>query len=83
MITHQNYTLASRPQTSRVLRGWAVMSCGTFSGVIFLADVALIISISCLTGIAYHLAAYGEHGPVARLFAGSRAAGLLSVQRTS
>jgi len=64
MNTHQNYTLASRPQTSRVLRGWAVLSRGTFSGAIFLTDVALIIAMSCLTGIAYHLAAYGEHGPV-------------------
>jgi hypothetical protein len=64
MNTHQNYTLASRLQTSRVLRGWAVVSRGTFSGAIFLTDVALIIAMSCLTGIAYHLAAYGEHGPV-------------------
>jgi hypothetical protein len=64
MNTHQNYTLASRPQTSRVLRGWAVLSRGTFSGVIFLTDVALIIAMSCLTGVVYHLAAYGERGPV-------------------
>jgi len=26
---NQNYTLASRPQTSRVPRGWAVLSRGT------------------------------------------------------
>ncbi len=64
MNTHQNYTLASRPQTSRMLRGWAVLSRGTFSGAIFLTDVALIIAMSCLTGIAYHLVAYGEHGPI-------------------
>jgi FlaA1/EpsC-like NDP-sugar epimerase len=64
MNTHQNYTLASRPQTSRVLRGWAVPSRGTFSGGIFLTDVALIVAMSCLTGVAYHLAAYGEHGPI-------------------
>src|ERR1700722_16823663 len=64
MNTHQNYTLASRPQTSRVLRGWAVLSRGTFSGAIFLTDVALIVSMSCLTGIAYHLAAYREHGHI-------------------
>ena len=61
---NQNYTLASRPQTSRVLRGWAVLSRGTFSGAIFLTDVALIVSMSCLTGIAYHLAAYGEPGHI-------------------
>jgi len=64
MNIHQNYTLASRPQTSPVLRGWAVVSRGTFSGAIFLADVALIVSMSCLTGIAYHLAAYGEYGNI-------------------
>ena len=64
MNTHPNYTLASRPQTSRVLRGWAVLSRGTFSGAIFLTDVALIVAMSCLTGIAYHLAAYGEHGNI-------------------
>jgi hypothetical protein len=36
---NQNYTLASRPQTSRVTRGWAVLSRGTFSGLILLNDV--------------------------------------------
>ncbi|HWX86449.1 MAG TPA: hypothetical protein VNZ48_22855, partial [Xanthobacteraceae bacterium] len=64
MNTHQNYTLASRPQTSRALRGWAVLARGTFSGAIFLTDVALIVAMSCLTGIAYHLAAYREHGHI-------------------
>jgi hypothetical protein len=64
MNTHQNYTLASRPQTNRVLRGWAVLSRGTFSGAIFLADVALIVAMSTLTGIAYHLVAYGIRGNV-------------------
>ena len=64
MNTHQNYTLASRPQTNRVLRGWAVLSRGTFSGAIFLTDVALIVAIATLTGIAYHLVAYGESGNI-------------------
>jgi CoA-binding domain len=64
MNTHQNYTLASRPQTSRALRSWAVLARGTFSGAIFLTDVALIVAMSCLTGIAYHLAAYREHGHI-------------------
>ncbi len=62
MNTHQNYTLASRPQTSRALRGWAVLSRGTFSGVIFLTDIALIVAMSCLTGVVYHLVAYGNPG---------------------
>jgi Undecaprenyl-phosphate glucose phosphotransferase len=64
MNTHQNYTLASRPQTNRALRGWAVLSRGTFSGAIFLTDVALIVAIATLTGIAYHLVAYGESGNI-------------------
>jgi Undecaprenyl-phosphate glucose phosphotransferase len=65
MNTHQNYTLASRPQTNPVLRGWAVLSRGTFSGAIFLTDVALIVAMSTLTGIVYHLAAYGDPGNIA------------------
>jgi len=36
---NQNYTLASRPQTSRVPRGWAVLPRGTFSGSILMTDV--------------------------------------------
>src|SRR5271168_1843360 len=62
MNTHQNYTLASRPQTSCALRGWAVLSRGTFSGAIFLTDIALIVAMSCLTGVVYHLVAYGNPG---------------------
>jgi len=64
MNTHQNYTLASRPQTSRVLRTWAVLSRGTFSGAIFLTDVVLIVAMSCLTGVAYHFAVFGYPGNV-------------------
>ncbi len=64
MNTHQSYTLASRQQTSRVLRGWAVLSRGTFSGAIFLADVAVIVAMSCITGVGYHLAVRGYFGDV-------------------
>jgi Undecaprenyl-phosphate glucose phosphotransferase len=64
MNTHQSYTLASRSQNSRALRGWAVLSRGTFSGAIFLADIALIVAMACVTGVAYHLAAYGGPGNV-------------------
>jgi Undecaprenyl-phosphate glucose phosphotransferase len=44
------------------LRGWAVLSRGTFSGAIFLTDIALIVAMSCLTGVVYHLVAYGNPG---------------------
>ena len=65
MNTLPNYTLAARPEGGRMLRGWAVLSSGTFSGAIVLTDVALIVAMSCLTGVAYHLAAYGDRGNVA------------------
>ena len=64
MNTLPNYTLASRPQTSRLLRGWTALSRGTFSITIFLLDVALIVAMSCGTGIAYSLAAYRDPGAV-------------------
>ncbi len=62
--THQSYTLASQPQTGQFLRAWAVLSRGTFTGTIFLADVALIVAMSCFTGVAYHLVVYGDYGNV-------------------
>ena len=65
MNTHLSYTLASRPETGRFLHGWALLTHGTFSGGIILIDVALILAMSCLTGIGYHLAAYGEIGDIA------------------
>jgi Undecaprenyl-phosphate glucose phosphotransferase len=64
MNTHPNYTLASRPQTGRFLRARVVLMRGTFATSIFLTDIAFIVAMSCLTGIAYHLAAYGEPGNV-------------------
>src|SRR6202167_2236759 len=59
MNTHQTYTLASPPPRGRFLGAWAVLSRGTFSGAIFLIDIAMIVAMSCFTGIAYHLVAYG------------------------
>ncbi len=64
MNTVPNYTLAARPQSGRLLRGWAVFAHGTFSAAIFLLDVALIVAMSCATGITYCLAAYGDRGDI-------------------
>jgi Undecaprenyl-phosphate glucose phosphotransferase len=64
MNTHPSYTLASRPQTGRFLRARAVLLRGTFAATIFLTDVAFIVAMSCLTGIAYHLVAYGNPGNI-------------------
>ena len=64
MNVQPSYTLASAPQTSPLLRGWAVLSRGTFSTAIFLIDVAAIVAMSFITGIAYYLAVYGDIGDV-------------------
>ena len=64
MSLHPAYTLATSPQTSRVLRGWALLSRGTFSTAIFLIDVALIVATSFVTGIAYYSIAYGDIGNI-------------------
>ena len=41
-----------------------MLSRGTFAAAIFLTDVAFIVAMSCLTGIAYHLATYGKPGNI-------------------
>ena len=64
MNTHPSYTLASRPQTGRYLRARAVLLRGTFAATIFLTDIAFIVAMACLTGIAYHLTAYNKPGNI-------------------
>jgi Undecaprenyl-phosphate glucose phosphotransferase len=68
MNTYPNYTLASLPQTGRFLRARAVLVRGTFAALIFLTDVAFIVAMSCVTGIAYHLAVYGKPGNISSFF---------------
>ncbi|MFZ0421662.1 MAG: undecaprenyl-phosphate glucose phosphotransferase [Xanthobacteraceae bacterium] len=60
MNVQPSYTLSSPLQTSRLLRGWALLSRGTFSGAIFLIDVATIVGMSFLTGVVYYLVVYGD-----------------------
>jgi hypothetical protein len=62
MNLQSTYTLTTSPQTSRLLRGWALLSRGTFSTTIFLIDVAWIIAMSFLTGIVYYRIVYGDIG---------------------
>jgi Undecaprenyl-phosphate glucose phosphotransferase len=70
MNVRQSYTLASQPQTGGRLRTWSVLSRGTFSVAIFLSDFALIVAMSCCTGIAYHLVVYGNSGDVGSFIRG-------------
>src|SRR5215475_2064303 len=84
MNTHPSYTLASRPQTGRFLRARAVLLRGTFAAAIFLTDIAFIIAMSCLTGIAYHLVVYGRPGNIALFIqVGVLAASIFSVSNLS
>jgi Undecaprenyl-phosphate glucose phosphotransferase len=84
MNTHPSYTLASRPQTGRFLRARAVLLRGTFATAIFLTDIAFIIAMSCLTGIAYHLFVYDRPGNVTLFIqVGVLAASIFSVSNLS
>ncbi len=62
MNTHQSYTLAYSPEASRLLRVWATLSRGTFFSAIIVVDIAFIVAVACGTGVAYHLAVYGDAG---------------------
>jgi Undecaprenyl-phosphate glucose phosphotransferase len=64
MNLQPSYTLASPPLSGRLLRGWASLSRGTFSTAIFVIDVAWIIAVSFVTGVAYYLAVYGDIGDI-------------------
>jgi Undecaprenyl-phosphate glucose phosphotransferase len=80
MNVQNSYTLASPPQSSPLLRGWALLSRGTFASAIFLIDVATIIAMSFVTGVAYYLIVYGDIGLVASYVkVGALAAGIFAV----
>ena len=65
MNTHPSYTLASRPQTSRFLRVWALLVARhVLRRHRSSTDVALIVAMSCFTGIAYHLVVYDDPGDI-------------------
>ena len=60
MNFHIGYTLVSRSGTSRIARQRAVVTAASLSAGFLLADVSVIVMIALLTGVGYHLAAYGE-----------------------
>ena len=80
MNVQPSYTLSSPLQTSRLLRGWAMLSRGTFSGAIFLIDVATIVGMSFLSGVAYYLVVYGDTDDVTSCVrVGAVAAGIFAI----
>src|SRR5262249_614584 len=68
MNTHPSYTLASRSDTGRYLRNWNVLTRGTLTSTFLAADISVIVGMSCLTGILYHLSVYGEVGEIPSYF---------------
>ena len=64
MSTVPNYTLTSRPETNRVVRAWTAIIRNMLPTLLLLGDVAVIVSLSCFTGIGYHVAVYSEIGDI-------------------
>src|SRR5437764_1396132 len=62
MNIHQSYALTSRPGTNRLLQWWTRLTSTALFGGIFLADVAVILAMACLTGVSYHLLVYDDSG---------------------
>src|SRR5271165_6280023 len=64
MNVHDTYSLTSPIDANRFLRRWTSVSRVTFCGAILLSDIAVIVSMSWLTGVSYHFVVYREIGDV-------------------
>jgi hypothetical protein len=64
MSTVPNYTLASRPETTRIARAWTALIRNMLPTLILLGDIGVIVSLSCITGIGYHVVVYSEIGDI-------------------
>jgi Undecaprenyl-phosphate glucose phosphotransferase len=62
MNVHRTYALTSRIDTNRFLRRWTLFSRTSFFTATLLSDVAVIVIMSWLTGVGYHLLVYGHAG---------------------
>jgi Undecaprenyl-phosphate glucose phosphotransferase len=75
MNVHHTYALTSRAENNRFLRRWTSLSRTTFFCAVLLSDIAVVVTMAWLTGVGYHLVAYGELGDwVAFLEVGSLSA---------
>ena len=62
MRTHPSPALVAQSGTSRAPRRRAELTHLVLISAWLIADIATIIAMSCLTGLAYHLVIYGEAG---------------------
>src|SRR5262249_24151482 len=64
MSLHHNIALTYGIDTNRGLRRWAWLSRTALLTAVLLSDAAVILVMSWLTGVAYHLAVYGLRGDI-------------------
>ena len=62
MSTHYPYALTSHIEANRLLRRWTSVSRSAFFAANLLADVVVVVMMSWITGVGYHLVAYGAAG---------------------
>ena len=62
MNFYQSHALTSRIDTSRFLRWLTTATRTSLMGAFLLVDFAVIVAMSWLTGISYHLLVYQEAG---------------------
>jgi len=68
MNTHPRITLAAQSGTHRISRRWTDLTPSILITAELFTDVALIVAMSCLTGLGYHLIIYGDGGDVLSFF---------------
>jgi Undecaprenyl-phosphate glucose phosphotransferase len=64
MNVHHSYALRSRTDTNQLLRRWTSLSRTAFFSTVLLSDVAVIVTMSWLTGVSYHLIVYDFAGDI-------------------
>ena len=64
MNVHHAYALTSRADTNQFLRRWTSLSRTAFFGAVMLSDFAVIVTMSWLTGVGYHLLVHGYSGDI-------------------
>ena len=62
MNFHDSFALTSRIDTSAFLRRWPTLTRTGILAAFLLVDFLVIVAISWLTGVSYHLAVYEDAG---------------------
>jgi Undecaprenyl-phosphate glucose phosphotransferase len=62
MNVQQSLALTYRTDTNRLLRRWTWFSRTALFAAVLLSDAAVILTMSWLTGVGYHLPVYGKSG---------------------